>query len=155
MFSFPKDTTSALIESTELVTKLQAELEAARAEIERLQGINSKLCDKSNRCIVHTARLEQQLAAEQAKNVGLRGNLENIGNKARIRDAFWVELTVAEAIATPSDTSALEAMIAKAGEKMRERMIASGFSQPHEEYFGDTIQLTIRALPAVTLEDLK
>ena len=118
-----------------------SELEAVMAEIERVT-------EQKN-------RMWFELSASQVENVRLRGNLENIGNKARIRDAFWVELTVAEAIATPSDTSALEAMIAKAGEKMRERMIASGFSQPHEEYFGDTIQLTIRALPAVTLEDLK
>lgn len=54
-----------------------------------------------------------------------------------------------EALAQPSDTTVLEAMIVKAGEVMRERML---------EMNGDwsaMIASAIRALPAVTLNDLK
>ena len=51
-----------------------------------------------------------------------------------------------EALALPQDTSALEALIQKAGEVMRKRCFAIGHS--------NSVDKSIRALPAVTLKDL-
>ena len=83
-----------------------------------------------------------ELAAEQAKNVGLREALLEYRT-------FFSSITAGkEALSAPSDTSALETMIAKAGEKMRERIrIAKA-----QGWLSDGL---IRTLPGVTLEDLK
>ncbi len=56
---------------------------------------------------------------------------------------------VAAALAQPQDTSALEALITKAGEVMRERCtVRAGL-------FGSVPYDVIHTLPGVTLEDLK
>lgn len=132
-----------------------AELEAARAEIERLenqvQARDAELWGRTQKIL----QLEQQLAAEQAKNVGLRELVEHfalidLGRSLLPCDfGLWV-LRARKAIATPSDTSALETIIKKAGEVMRERC-ASESCRSHEY---DATK-AIRTLPAVTLEDLK
>ena len=111
--------------------RLAEERDRLRAEVETLKkrlefdehGYDGIFCrDQTIKLLdIVNERLRAEAEASQAENVRLRGNLENIGNKARIRDAVWVELTVAEALAAPSDTSALEAVIKKAEEKMRER----------------------------------
>lgn len=132
-----------------------AELEAARAEIERLenqvQARDAELWGRTQKIL----QLEQQLAAEQAKNVGLRELVEHfalidLGRSLLPGDfGLWV-LRARKAIATPSDTSSLEAIVKKAGEVMRERC-ASESCRSHEY---DATK-AIRTIPAVTLEDLK
>jgi hypothetical protein len=96
-----------------------------------------------------------QLAAEQAKNVGLREALKVAlwfvpdypklpENKRRLK-------IIHDALSAPPDAFALESRIAKAGEKMREAAIAT-IKWPYDH---QTIRGEIRALPGVTLEDLK
>lgn len=142
--TYYKEPEQLLTEAYEAGKREQAdELEAARAE---LWGRTQKIL-----------QLEQQLAAEQAKNVGLRELVEHfalidLGRSLLPGDfGLWV-LRARKAIATPSDTSALEAMIAKAGEVMREQCA------DYLDRYGEVSQRRseeIRALPAVTLEDLK
>lgn len=148
MFNFPKDTTSALIESAALVTKLQAELEAARAEIERKMSAGQFVLE--------------QLAAEQAKNVRLLDFIARAqvssgvcccgepmdGHSSPMSCGhspvdMW-DHAVGKLLDAPSDTSALEAIVKKACEVMRERCAEVWM-------MGET---HIRALPAVTLDDL-
>ncbi len=113
---------------------LRAELAAARAEIERL----SKSCIyEAQQWAKWSAEKNQQLAAEQAKNVMLREAIDTYGHnkycKRRTAVAFNRRSTVdcdcymREALSTPSDTSALESYVAKAGEKMRERCEAGAW----------------------------
>lgn len=169
------------------LAELRAELEAARAEIERLenqvQARGAELWGRTQK----TLQLEQQLAAEQAKNVGLRELVEHFAlidlGRSLLPDDFglWV-LRARKAIATPSDTSSLEAIVKKAGEVMRERCVeymlldrkaldsnkavwaANPHLTPEEDYIsewedearaGEFKAEAIRVLPAVTLEDLK
>ena len=53
---------SALFSYTEKIRAdgFQAGAASRDAEVARLQDINSKLCQKSNRCITYTARLEEE-----------------------------------------------------------------------------------------------
>lgn len=164
------------IESDWENTRLLEELEAARAEIENVQLVSQLHYDAN-------LSLRQQLAAEQAKNAGLRRafiglmqvvprdvNCGNMHHKRKDQHEYDETCPVvsryAEAIeqadkvlATPSDTSALEAIVKKAGEKMRENCITA--AGPEDSYQDDWIRAkvdacdAIRALPAVTLEDLK
>jgi hypothetical protein len=154
----PPHSADQLTEAYEAGKREQAsELEAARAEIERLKTVpmkyrrmafNAHLQDEN-------AKLSKQLAAEQAKNVGMRELVEHFAlidlGKSLLPDDFglWV-LRARKAIAPPSDTSALEALVAKAGEKMREMCIAEFLTRTH--WYAEE---NMRALPAVTLEDLK
>lgn len=151
------------IESDWENTRLLDELAAARAEIERLKTVpmkyrrmafNAHLQDEN-------AKLSKQLAAEQAKNVGLRELVEHFAlidlGRSLLPDDFglWV-LRARKAIATPSDTAALEAIVKKAGEVMRERCAKDCELWESGPVWGHTTAAdSIRALPAVTLEDLK
>lgn len=121
--------------------------------------------------------LEKQLAAAQAENA------ENAEN-ARLREVLYqvmddiksesylfeggngVSATTEEladqALSQPTNTSSLEDMIQKAGEVMRERCAAESESNacPAYEYVSTAIPAkgiaeAIRALPGVTMEDLK
>lgn len=89
-----------------------------------------------------------QLAASQAREQQFRDLLSNcvipFANSTMVTIAKW---RVEEAFSTPNDTTALSAVVAKAGEVMRERCFAIGHSA--------SIDDSIRALPDVTLEDLK
>lgn len=120
----------------------EAELEAARAEIERKMGAGQFVLE--------------QLAAEQAKNVGLRELVEHFAlidlGRSLLPDDFglWV-LRARKALIAPSDASALEAIVKKVGEVMRDQaLLALSANRAWTENFK-----AIRALPAVTLEDLK
>lgn len=137
------------------IESMRKHLAEKDAEIERLKTVpmkyrrmafNAQLQDENR-------ELEERLAASQANEQKLKSALlieamhwRTVTSKSEIKDEINLLF--------PSDTTALSAMIAKAGEVMRERC-ASEFYQPHVEHFGDSIQLTIRALPSVTLEDLK
>ena len=97
-------------------------------------------------------QLKLQLAASQAREVQLREalhKLARLGNGAHYGTSDGNRIAQV-AIALPQDTSALEAMIAKASEVMRERC-ADETSKRHEFRAFDTI----RALPGVTLEVIK
>lgn len=157
-YTAPLYTLDQLTEAYEAGKREQADqLEAARAEIERLKTVpmkyrrmafNAHLQDEN-------AKLSKQLADEQAKNVGLRELVKHFAlidlGRSLLPDDFglWV-LRARKALATPSDTSALEALVAKAGEKMREMCIAEFLTRTH--WYAEE---NMRALPAVTLEDLK
>ena len=147
--------------TAEKCDQLRAELEAARTEIERLKTVpmkyrrmafNAHLQDEN-------AKLSKQLAAEQAENMGLRELVEHfalidLGRSLLPCDfGLWV-VRARKAIATPSDTSALEAIVKKTGEVMREQIL-----DPHLTRVLQGSEMVIanaiRTLPAVTLEDLK
>lgn len=154
-----------------------AELEAARAEIERLenqvQARDAELWGRTQKIL----QLEQQLAAEQAKNVGLRDFIARAqvssgvcccgepmdGHSSPMSCGhspvdMW-DHAVGKLLDAPSDDSALEAYVTKAGEKMRVNCITA--AGPEDSYQDDWIRAkadacdAIRALPAVTLADIK
>jgi len=148
--------------------QLRTELEAARAEIERLenqvQARDAELWGRTQKIL----QLEQQLAAEQAKNVGLRDFIARAqvssgvcccgepidGHSSPMSCGhspvdMW-DHAVGKLLDAPSDTSSLEAIVKKAWEVMRERC-ASESCRSHEY---DATK-AIRTLPAVTLEDLR
>lgn len=106
--------------------------------------------------------LRQQLAALQAVNQQYREALEHLSLYVAYNGDDWVQLRAKEALATQQDTSALEAMIAKAGEVMRERCFDSVQAEMGEQYIdsphwyvAEARRDTISTLPGVTLEDLK
>jgi hypothetical protein len=101
----------------------------------------------------------EQLAAAQADNERLREVLEDYVNNSNEHDCGGGDVVVAtcesrekavKAIASPTDTSALEAMIAKAGEvtQIRAENTATRNGQRRTAE-------AIRALPGVKLEDLR
>ena len=115
------------------------------------------------------AQNNADLDAVQAENVRLREALDTTVkaimifrnepmlkqlHKLRASDGYGVLQQAMDigrdALASPSNTSALEAIVAKAGEKMREMCIAEFLTRTH--WYAEE---NIRALPAVTLEDLK
>jgi len=112
-----------------------------------------------------------ELAAEQAKNAALRDALNRLQEACNGEDdnEFYAANSAAtKYLSAPSDTSALEAMIAKAGEKMREKCAnlcddsAKSLSACPKSAQNDAAisaienkATRIRTLPGVTLEDLK
>jgi hypothetical protein len=125
------------------IEKQTAELASARAENEMwLAGRNVI----SGHLI---KRLYAQLAAEQAKNVGLRDELSRLCEC--LNSNGYSTNASKEILSLPSDTSALEAMIANAGEKMRDKCVAQGSCN----LFWPELETAIRALPGVTLDELK
>ena len=168
-YTAPLYTADQLTEAYEAGKQDQAaELEAARAEIERLenqvQARDAELWGRTQKIL----QLEQQLAAEQAKNVGLRDFIARAqvssgvcccgepidGHSSPMSCGhspvdMW-DHAVGKLLDAPSDTSSLEAIVKKAGEVMRERC-ASESCRSHEY---DATK-AIRTIPAVTLEDLK
>ena len=94
-------------------------------------------------------------AASPAREQQYRGALVIADNAG---DDEWHPYTpeqaktaIGKTIALPQDTSALEAMIQKAGEVMRERSIST-VTWPYDP---NTIRGELRALPGVTLRDLQ
>lgn len=151
--------------------RLRAELAEARAEIDKWKAkaidlemkrdiaVSTFEKVKADRTVAknalaeqckHTKTIEQQLAAEQAKNVGLREALEY--SIKQVPELATVP-GISKAISTPSDTAALEAIVKKASEVMRRRSMSVAWN--NEPDCNGPIEMGIRALPAVTLEDLK
>lgn len=155
------------------IKSLRAQLAEAQAEIEHLKISRENFA-------AHSESTLGQLAASQAREVRLREALNVAADKfhdyaeihsmkERTRDNIEKierNLELARlcdtALSQPTDTTALEAMIQKAGEVMRERCIAAA----EVSKYGDTMNLgtglitsgcaySIRALPSVRLEDLK
>ena len=82
--------------------------------------------------------------------------------RARVKDIverrlLWAGSYSEKALALPQDTTAFEAMIAKASEVMGERCADAciSFGESTDLVFGEEFAEEIRALPGVTLEDLK
>lgn len=165
--------------------RLRAELEAARAELEVervrlaacgvvamantpdsaaktrkiLPEYRSASLEEVIRAVDSEMELREQLAAEQAKNVELREEFQSFidsHEECEDFDGFTAQIVSMDDYhsatgaleASPSDTSALEAIVKKAGEKMRERIRIAGTQ-------GWLNKEVIRALPGVTLDDLK
>lgn len=113
--------------------------------------------DVSLRIDAAIAELETQLAATQADNQRLREAAKDVckaNNYTEVSQAVRVLNTL---LLTTFDTSALEAIVQKAGEAMRERCAEDVC---HNERYLGRLGATqhaqyIRALPGVTLEDLK
>lgn len=110
----------------------------------------------------------ETIAASQLQNTQLREVVDKANGKllaatmchqnavgVLVEEAYQV---TTKALSLPQDTTALEAIKAQvaheAGEVMRQRAILP-FIQDHCEYFGREITDAIRALPGVTLEDIK
>lgn len=112
--------------------ELSDELESLRQQLTEAKFARRQAeTDKSD--------VERTLAASQAREQQLLEALTVVDGNSNY------PITV-EALALPQDTTALEALIARAGEVMRERCADS---TPHI-----SCDATIRALPGVTLEDL-
>ena len=153
----PLYTAEQLTEAYEAGKREQAtELSAARAEIERKMSAGQFVLE--------------QLAAEQAKNAGLREVLKTIYEDFDCDENAHdygtdCRCCIAEkALATKSDTPALEAYVTKAGEKMREKCSSickdeatDAFADGEAEDWGRAAVMCselISALPAITLGDL-
>lgn len=115
------------------------------ADVERLIG---DLGEKAEDFVLMTKPLQKQLAAEQAKNVGLREALENHPGNYKLSKDECAKINAL--LDAPSDDSALEAIVRKAGEVMHEKCIMEFLSRT--SWYAEK---GMRALPAVTLEDLK
>jgi hypothetical protein len=92
-------------------------------------------------------QLKQQLVESQAVNVKLRDHIM-LALEFCDLPAFSIAENLENALAIPSDTTALNELITKAGEVMRERCLSL-----REAHLVRSEE--IRAIPGVTLEDLK
>lgn len=141
---------SRLNSSYSNLTKAQeGQLTALRNRLYELKGADKTLDSERDA----NAILTEQLAASQAREQQLRENVRLVCGP--VMDAFtdgqrWNDYQ--EIIDHPQDTSALEALIAKAGEVMRERCAVE--CETHYN-FSNALAAAIRALPGVTLEDIK
>lgn len=100
--------------------------------------------------IEDVADVRQQLVACQAREQQLREALRKIADLRNL-GKIEPEVVAFEALALPQDTTALQAMIAKAGEVMRERC-REDVALCYDTY---GVVADLRYLPGVTLEDLK
>jgi len=149
----------------EQVTRMYSEVKALRAKVEG------------------EAELRQQLAASHLLIESLWAIIDDIdtyGDIAKSDDKLFRAMverrqkdrwktgitTDGYTLSIPTDTTALEAIVVKAGEVMRGNVICvlgptgrrGGFCTPYEEGYRDAqdcIESNIRALPGVTLADLK
>lgn len=124
---------------------MSQQLAASQAENESLRRANKE-------CVEYFNEAQKDLAASQAREQQYRRALVIADNAG---DDEWHPYTpeqaktaIGKTIALPQDTSALEAMIQKAGEVMRERVMQARGK-------GQLYPMDLRALPGVTLEDLR
>lgn len=115
------------------------------ADIERLKGECLSLAIESTPGI--------QLAASQAREQRLRKHIALALEFCDI-PAFSVAENLANALAIPQDTSAIEAMIANAGEVMREKVIKQCVAMGIMLRDGAFVE-EIRDLPCVKLSEIK
>lgn len=124
-------------ETSETIESLRHQLAEKDAE----HGRELRRIGKQTEAVVRA--LQSEIAASQLREQRLRQKLENYKILCQDEDHYSHYLDALDALALPADTSALEALIARAGEVMRERCI-------------EVIDCdAIRALSGVTLEDLK
>ena len=157
---------STVIESDWENNRLKEECEALRQQLAERDAEIAKL--RSDYLSADSQAFDswQQLAAAQLQNTQLREALHySLGawHYDGVSDEHGSIFQEANnRCDQPTDTSALEAMIAKAGECMRERALVpckelSECEDNSTKYraAADFCGLAIRALPGVTLEDLK
>ena len=137
---------SANKECVEYFNEAQKDLAVANTEIECLEF---SLQRSDMECVC----AKREAAASQAREQQLREALVIADNAG---DDEWYPYTpeqaktaIGKALALPQDTSALAAVVQKAGEVIRERCVYAA-----DNPLWDT-EDAIRALPGVTLEDLK
>lgn len=139
------------------IETLRQQLASKDAEIEHL--------DRTKAEWKNTAKLlDEKLAASQAREMQLRDVLHKLaclGNGERYGTSDGNRIAQ-EALALPSGTTALSAMIAKACEVMRERCSDSAQTEMDEQYIDSSpwyaaraCREAIRDIPCVTLEDLQ
>lgn len=138
-----------------------ADSEAEGLEQARLLGMSGEreaaLLSEIEQLKQHQNQLLRQLVASQAREYRLREALVYFFPAwEKYKPLSWqYKAKQALSLSLPSDTTALSAMIAKAGEVMR------GRCENHANYYkahslvAQGIYDEIRALPGVTLEDLK
>lgn len=125
------------------IERLKEELTTAAIDIK-------KAIDESRKVLVADwtekfSLQQQQLAASQAREVQLREALQQEYDYQFINYEGETAPWVAKALALPQDTTALEAMIAEAGEVMRERCERESW----------LMAPVLRSIPEVTLEDFR
>ena len=141
-----------VIDASCRIAELEKQLAEKDEEIEHL--------DRTKAEWKNTAKLlDEKLAVLQAVNQQYREALED----ARTADdlnycasgAYFTDV-IDKTLALPQDTTALESMIAKAGEVMKEKSAIAATKAWYQStcYIHD-ITDSIRALHSVTLEDLK
>ena len=101
-------------------------------------------CSEEDACALSNALCELETLPDNKPGYTLSG-------PARAEWLLASYVSNIEALAQPTDTSALEAYIAEAGEVMRERCLYEADIAYHNKHCCDEI----RALPGVTLADLK
>ncbi len=126
----------------------EQQLKEAQAEIEQWKA-NSQ----ENKLIAASQAREQQLREALQTYVDEHEECTDPDDWMAMTCSIEAHHVADEAISLPSDTTALEAMIAKAGEVMRERCVSvtTKIMTGGLDAYGNAI----RALPGVTLEDLK
>ena len=141
-----------------LIVGLKNDIAEKDAEIERLKAYS----------VTRTHQLLDGIIAEsagQAREQQLREALQTyIDEHEECTDADdWMAMTCSmgahhvadEALAQPQDTTALSTMIAKAAEVMRERCVRELFGRFTPVDTARILSEAIRAIPGVTLEDIK
>lgn len=120
----------------------------AQAEIDRLKSACKRVGDANELLGTRVIEAEKVASASQAREQQLREacacadwNSLDLPEFTRVR--------LAAALRLPSDTTALEAMIAKAGGVMRKNCMSA------LRYQGEANLSIIRTIPFITLKDLK
>ena len=139
-------------EHEQTIESLREQLSVAASEILALRSANKQ-------CVEFFEESQKNLAASQAREMQLRDALVVVNNAG---DDEWYLYTpeqakraVSETLALPQDTSALGVVIQKAGELMRERCRKVAFGKAYADSMAEDVSNVIRALPGVTLGDLK
>lgn len=133
-------------EAIEEIESLRQKLAASQAREQQLREALMELVSCKNlKSEIEAIRFAGPSGynGERWKQVALEKEREYIKRKP---DA-WI--AACEALATPSDTTALSAIVAKAGEVMRERCLNDIWYMPIPQ------ENAIRAIPGVTMDDLK
>ena len=111
---------------------------------------------------IEVESLLRQLAASQAREQQLRKALEYFFPAWQKYEPLNWKYRAKQALSQPTDTTALQALIEKAGEVAAElsasacqHVIDSGEYDGHQQYAAAACRDAIRALPGVTLEDLR
>lgn len=164
------DINQEMVRGCETIESLREQLSVAASEIlalrtaERLAEANAEIARLKANSVKRTHELLDGIIAQAASQLRERQLREALAVVNNAGDDEWYPYTpeqakkaISEALDTPTDTSALEAVVAKAGEVMRERCAdtAEDYNGKRGEHDGSAIAHLIRAIPAVTLEDLR
>lgn len=137
--------------------RLLTELAEKNAEIERLERLADAIDKRAGERIAASQAMERQLREAldllvfQHHDWGL-GDVCSATFAQQNRELIQ---NARKALALPQDTTALKALIAKAGEVMRERCAVRAMETGDYMSVGKHVAGAIRTLPGVKLEDLK